>query len=1297
MAAKEGRSGAKKSSHARRIDLPAAVRPKRRALAFAVGTALVPWSFAHADVAPNTLPSGGQYAYGSGSIAQQGDAKLQITQTTEKGTVNWNSFSIGSSAWVNFTQPSASSVTLNRVLGNNPSEIFGRMTANGQVFLSNPNGVLFAPSANVDVGALFATTLSVSDQDANAGRYTKWINSGNAGGVVNQGTIITADGYTALAAPQVRNDGVILANAGSVTLAAGNSVTLDMIGDGLIKVAVDSAALNASVINAGTIHADGGNVLLTARSANALLDTVVNNSGVIRANSLVEKNGEIVLDGGFMGIVANSGTLNASGADAGTTGGTVKVLGDKVALLGGTWIDVSGDAGGGTALAGGNFHGAGPEGNSTATYVSRDASINADAITSGNGGQVAIWSDGTTRFYGSISARGGAQAGDGGFMEVSGKQNLTFDGYVSAAAPHGQVGTLLLDPNDLYLGQDPTPVVAVDESATPTLFNANDAADHFITAAAIFGAGDVAFDLQAAHDVIFNASITANNIGGNSFAVTAGNAITMNGGTSLTTAGGDIVFNAGGGGMSLQGLDAGGGTITAISSGGNIALGGAITTTNTTASAVLINAGSAAAAGSAAGGEIIVSGGTVSVGAGGTARLFMGSVAGSTGLTGLVGSGSGQFRYNSDEVASNFSVPIGAGAYAIYREQPTLTISADDKGPITYGAATPAYTTSISGLQNGDTAIQALSTPATVADDGMVSTSLNLTAGSHTLTPSGAVDQLGYAISYSTGTLTVDPLALTATAIGASSSTYGSPVVPGAVTFGTVVVGDIVTATATVDATLSTGLHEKAGSWTQSVSTSSLGGADAANYTLGAFTSAANYTISPLALTGVAIAAGSSTYGAPVVPGAVSFGNVQSGDIVNSAATVDGTLSTGLHENAGTWTQTASTTLTGADAANYTFAGFTSAANYTINQATISNVTGVAGVNKVYDGNTVAPLDTSGASFTGMMSGDALIVATATGAFSDKEVGSGKTVSITGISLGGADVANYTLATTTASSSADITRLGSVSWTGGGGNNLWSNAANWGGAIPDLANVANVNLNGASVVFDSGVTPLSGSVQVDSISNGSLTVSSGTLNTPSMSLTTFTQTGGTIIAPSNLSITATGTLTPGTITVPGSVLLSAGTLLGGGPISANSGTFGSNSNVATLNLTTSFAGKNVLLTGSATSWTLCDAAGCGTSMAPPAFSKTSTDPVDIFFNGVNLGSSATVVSTITGSIGSSVAQIAAQALQDALDTDSVQKQIDYGFAGDVGTTPPMDHRIDETGISTPECFAESREAEPCKR
>src|SRR5207249_4889880 len=304
--------------------------------------------------------------------------KLQIDQYSQKAILQWDNFSIGSNAWVNFTQPSSSAIALNRVVGNNLSEIFGRMTANGQVFLTNPNGVLFAPSASVDVGGLFATTLSIADRDFLAGRYN-FYNEGGAKSVVNQGNIVTANGYAALAGPQVKNDGVIIARSGTVALAAGDRVALDMVGDGLIKVSVDQAAMNASAINSGRIEADGGNVLLTARSANALLNTVVNNSGVIRANSLVERNGEIILDGGSAGVVSNTGTLTASGTAAGTTGGTVKVLGDKVGLFNGTRIDASGDAGGGMVLVGGNFHGAGLEQNASQTYVSSGASINADA------------------------------------------------------------------------------------------------------------------------------------------------------------------------------------------------------------------------------------------------------------------------------------------------------------------------------------------------------------------------------------------------------------------------------------------------------------------------------------------------------------------------------------------------------------------------------------------------------------------------------------------------------------------------------------------------------------------------------------------------------------------------------------------------------------------------------------------------------------------------------------------------------------------------------------------------------
>src|SRR6267143_143602 len=377
-----------------------------RVIALAVGAALLPWTFlspAYADVAPSTLPTGGTVTAGSASISSSG-SNMQITQGSNSAILNWQSFSIGSAAWVNFSQPSSSAIALNRVLGNNPSEIFGRLTANGQVFLTNPNGVLFAPSASVEVGALFATTLSIADKDFLAGRYN-FYNAGGAGSVINQGHIVTANGYAALAGPRVRNDGIIVASAGTVALAAGDRVSLDMIGDGLISVSVDQAALNASAINAGRLQADGGTVLLTARSANALLDTVVNNSGVIRAHSLVERNGEVILDGGSAG---------------------------------------------GNVLVGGNYQGKGTEQNAHATYLAKDTTVNADAVSRGNGGTVVVWSDGATRYYGSISARGGVQDGNGGSVEVSG-HTLSFGGTVDASAPKGTVGRLLLDPDDITI------------------------------------------------------------------------------------------------------------------------------------------------------------------------------------------------------------------------------------------------------------------------------------------------------------------------------------------------------------------------------------------------------------------------------------------------------------------------------------------------------------------------------------------------------------------------------------------------------------------------------------------------------------------------------------------------------------------------------------------------------------------------------------------------------------------------------------------------------------------------------
>jgi autotransporter-associated beta strand protein len=375
-------------------------------------------------------------------------------------------------------------------------------------------------------------------------------------------------------------------------------------------------------------------------------------------------------------------------------------------------------------------------------------------------------------------------------------------------------------------------------------------------------------------------------------------------------------------------------------------------TTDGSSRAVVLVAGSARAAGDSTGGNIIWSedsAPTLTVGDGGQASLYTGSVSDSTGLTALVGSGSGKFRYNSTQSAANYSLALGSGVNAIYREQPTLTITDDTPDAISYGTRSPSYKFSVRG-QNGDTASQALSTQATVTDDSIRSSSGYLTSGVHTLTASGAIGQLGYALSYATGSLTVNQLALSGS-IADASSTYGSSLAPGAASFTNAVSGDTVSASAVslVSPTYSTSNNVNAGSYKQSI-TSTLSGADSSNYTLsgGFTTSTNNYTVNQLALTG-SIADASSTYGSSLAPGAATFTNAVNGDVLGTATvnvSTTGNTSTSGNLKAGTYTGVQSVTaLSGADAANYTYASVVG--NYTVNKANLT-LTG----SKLYDGTT---------------------------------------------------------------------------------------------------------------------------------------------------------------------------------------------------------------------------------------------------------------------------------------------------------------------------------------------------------
>ncbi len=201
--------------------------------------------------------------------------------------------------------------------------------------------------------------------------------------------------------------------------------------------------------------------------------------------------------------------------------GMVQVLGNSIQLVESARIDVSGWNGGGTALIGGDFQGKRLLPNATRTVVGPDVQIFADAQGMGPGGRVIVWADDSTQFAGKISARGGNLGGDGGFVEVSGKESLAFTGQVNAGAVNGQPGTLFLDPRDITVTVENVDALLYNSAATGT---------NII--------------LDATNNIRFNTpiNITAFDI---DLTATAGNDIFIN--QDIRTNAGDLTFTAGGG------------------------------------------------------------------------------------------------------------------------------------------------------------------------------------------------------------------------------------------------------------------------------------------------------------------------------------------------------------------------------------------------------------------------------------------------------------------------------------------------------------------------------------------------------------------------------------------------------------------------------------------------------------------------------------------------------------------------------------------------------------------------------
>ncbi|HUB12425.1 MAG TPA: filamentous hemagglutinin N-terminal domain-containing protein, partial [Acetobacteraceae bacterium] len=409
---------------------------------------------ANAQPGPNAQPSGGAVVAGTAAIARSATATT-ISQSTQRAAIDWQNFDIGSQQTVQF-QPSSPSIsapsmaTLNRVIGPNPSQIAGRIASPGQVIITNQSGVTFFRGAQINTAGLMVTAAGISNANFMAGRmvFDQPANPGAA--VINEGHITVRDaGLAALVAPQVANTGVINARLGHVVLAGAQTATLDLYGDGLMAIDVTGQVVQAPgggtalVTNTGLIRANGGTVQLTARAADGVVQNLVDAGGKVQANTIGGHTGTIVMNG-VGGDITVAGQLSATGNAPGTAGGNIVINpSGTVAVAAGARIDASGQTDGGTIALGTTLARAagGPDTPSLHTaanvVVAPSASIAANATGRGNGGRITLLSTQATVMDGSISATGGPQGGNGGFVETSGTHLLDVGptASVTAAAP----------------------------------------------------------------------------------------------------------------------------------------------------------------------------------------------------------------------------------------------------------------------------------------------------------------------------------------------------------------------------------------------------------------------------------------------------------------------------------------------------------------------------------------------------------------------------------------------------------------------------------------------------------------------------------------------------------------------------------------------------------------------------------------------------------------------------------------------------------------------------------------------
>jgi len=492
---------------------------------------------------------------GSGTVVNQVGHQFNITGGTQSGRNLFHSFyqfGLNQGQVANFFSNPAIANILARVNGGSVSYINGLIQVlggNSNLFLMNPAGIIFGPHASLNVPASFTAT--TADRIMFAGgtfnaygdnQYSQLVgepigfvfSSSKPGIILNEGNLQVNPGQSLnLLAGQVINTGTLTAPGGSVSVTA-------VPGERWVRLSQPGHLLSFEFdrLEAANVMVDNNIPILRlpelvgargAQSNSAL--TVQNNTVKLGNTTIPDQSGTAII----------SGKVDVSATNK--TGGQVNVLGRQIALLN-SEIDASGEMGGGKVFIGGNFQGKGPLPNAEYTLVDRNSTIKADALRVGNGGEVIVWADKTTQFYGTVSAKGGVAGGNGGFVEVSGKENLTFDGRVDTSAPQGRSGTLLLDPKDIFIvagsGSDD-----IQLNDAQVLFGDSPGATFTI------GTGILASQLsssnvtlEASNNITFTTDFFATSSAGTRLSAKAGNSINVNG--SLFLSGIELKFTADG-------------------------------------------------------------------------------------------------------------------------------------------------------------------------------------------------------------------------------------------------------------------------------------------------------------------------------------------------------------------------------------------------------------------------------------------------------------------------------------------------------------------------------------------------------------------------------------------------------------------------------------------------------------------------------------------------------------------------------------------------------------------------------